>query len=255
FISTYLCTFAPVGTGDVTFSTEEGGVASGTRLEEGTVVKYVATPAYGYELTSITLNSTEILDQKYQEAFSGEFTMNSSNEMTITFAELTATLTYAYSGSGYIEVWSNDVQEGELFSNEATIPFNSELYVFSYPQGEYELQSLTINGETTGEVGSYLEELVEYGSVYHSVVGDVAIEAVFTGPNLVGVEGTETETVSVYANDGTIFVSGFNGAVQVVNISGQVVKEVVANDKTQITMPQGIYFVVTDNQVTKVVVK
>ena len=75
-----------------------------------------------------------------------------------------------------------------------------------------------------------------------------------TAPGI-GIEEADTDATSVYTADGTIYVNGFEGTAQVVNISGQVVKEFAVNGKTQVTMAQGIYFVVTDNQVSKVVVK
>ena len=51
------------------------------------------------------------------------------------------------------------------------------------------------------------------------------------------------------------YVKGYDGEVKVVNISGQVVKEFVANGNAEVSIAQGIYFVVSGDQVTKVVVK
>ncbi|MBR4119351.1 MAG: T9SS type A sorting domain-containing protein, partial [Bacteroidales bacterium] len=85
--------------------------------------------------------------------------------------------------------------------------------------------------------------------------GDVTIEAVFTGPDLVGIADADAEAVQVYATDGVIYINGYEGEVKVVNISGQVVKEFVANGNAEVSIAQGIYFVVSGDQVTKVVVK
>ena len=260
FISKYVLNYSVIGNGTVTLATEAGGVISGERVEEGTAVRFVATPAQGVsELTSITQNGTEILASTQREEFSDEFIMSGTTEMVFTFEEMNLILTYNYSGSGYIEVWSDDVKEGEQYGNGSYIPLNGNLYIFAFAQDGYELENLIINGESSyeydGETITYVDEVVEYGSAYYTISGDVTIEAIFTGPNLVGIEDADADVANVYATDGTIYVKGYDGEVKVVNISGQVVKEFVANGNAEVSIAQGIYFVVSGDQVTKVVVK
>jgi len=252
--------YSVVGNGTVTLATEAGGVVSGDRVEEGVAVRFIATPAQGVsELTSITQNGTEILVATQREEFSDEFIMSGTTEMVFTFEEMNLALTYNYSGSGYIEVWSDDVKEGEQYGNGSYIPLNGNLYIFAFAQDGYELENLIINGESSyeydGETITYVDEVVEYGSAYYTISGDVTIEAIFTGPNLVGIEDADADVANVYATDGTIYVKGYDGEVKVVNISGQIVKEFVANGNAEVSIAQGIYFVVSGDQVTKVVVK
>lgn len=260
FISKYVLNYSVVGNGTVTLATEAGGVVSGDRVEEGVAVRFIATPAQGVsELTSITQNGTEILVATQREEFSDEFIMSGTTEMVFTFEEMNLALTYNYSGSGYIEVWSDDVKEGEQYGNGSYIPLNGNLYIFAFAQDGYELENLIINGESSyeydGETITYVDEVVEYGSAYYTISGDVTIEAIFTGPNLVGIEDADADVANVYATDGTIYVKGYDGEVKVVNISGQIVKEFVANGNAEVSIAQGIYFVVSGDQVTKVVVK
>ncbi|MBR2476474.1 MAG: exo-alpha-sialidase [Bacteroidaceae bacterium] len=260
FISKYVLNYSIIGNGTVTLSTEAGGVISGERVEEGVAVRFIATPAQGVsELTSINQNGAEILAATQREEFSDEFIMSGTTEMVFTFEEMNLSLTYNYSGSGYIEVWSDDSQEGEQYANGSYIPLNGDLYIFAFAQDGYELESLIINGESSyeyeGETITYVDEVAEYGTAYYTVSGDVTIEAVFTGSDLVGIADADAEAVQVYATDGVIYINGYEGEVKVVNISGQVVNEFVANGNAEVSIAQGIYFVVSGDQVTKVVVK
>ena len=70
-----------------------------------------------------------------------------------------------------------------------------------------------------------------------------------------GVEFTEAEVAQVYAADGVIYINGYEGAVKVVNVAGQVIKDVNVNGNETLEVAAGLYIVVTGDQVTKVVVK
>ena len=115
--------------------------------------------------------------------------------------------------------------------------------------------TLVIPSELQKDIAAFLAEydIEEFGNAFETVTGDMYVVATFT--NLSGVEDADADVATVYATDGTIYVKGYEGDVKVVNISGQVVKDVVANGNTEISIAQGIYFVVSGNQVTKVVVK
>ena len=70
-----------------------------------------------------------------------------------------------------------------------------------------------------------------------------------------GVEFTEAEVAQVYAADGVIYINGYEGDVKVVNVAGQVIKDVNVNGNETLEVAAGLYIVVTGDQVTKVVVK
>ena len=70
-----------------------------------------------------------------------------------------------------------------------------------------------------------------------------------------GIEDADADAVQVYAADGVIYINGYEGNVKVVNIAGQVVKDVNVNGNDKLEMAAGLYMVVTGDQVTKVVVK
>ena len=70
-----------------------------------------------------------------------------------------------------------------------------------------------------------------------------------------GIESADADAVQVYAADGVIYINGYEGNVKVVNVAGQVVKDVNVNGNETLEMAAGLYMVITGDQVTKVVVK
>lgn len=246
FISKYIVTVNATENGTVIMSTDEGGVVSGSRVEEGANVTISATPSEGYKLSALVINGEDVIDEAATSAFTYNFAISAETTIEVTFAEITATLTTEIIGSGAIECWSGE-QTGTLYENGASLPLNGDFYVFPIPEDGAELLALTINEF------DFMGEYAEYGSAYYIVDGDMHVVATFSV--LEGIEDADADAATVYSADGTIYVKGYEGDVKVVNISGQVVKEVVANGNAEVAMPQGIYFVVSGDQVTKVVVK
>ena len=62
-------------------------------------------------------------------------------------------------------------------------------------------------------------------------------------------------TLSIFGAEGDIRINNYSGSIKVVNILGQIVKEINVSDNAQIKIAKGIYFVVTNEKATKVVVK
>ena len=235
----------------------EEAIASGDVIVEGTVLTVIATPDYAKQIDAIVVNGNDVASE-YDATEGYSFEVTAVTAIDVVFGDLQCDLTYTCTGNGQIEVWSS-VDEatgeaaGEQYANGAIVPLNGELYIFPIPAEGEEIVSISINGETTGVDGDLVEEFLAYGSIYYLVSGDVNIEVVIS--DYTGIEDASADAVSVYAADGSIFVNGFEGTAQVVNISGQVVKEFAVSGNAKVTMPQGIYFVVTGNKVAKVVIK
>lgn len=69
--------------------------------------------------------------------------------------------------------------------------------------------------------------------------------------------GIEEETISdseikVVSGNG-IEINDYYGKLRIVTLSGQVIKETYVNGSAQISLPKGIYIVVTENNAQKVV--
>lgn len=75
------------------------------------------------------------------------------------------------------------------------------------------------------------------------------------GSDFTGVEDAVIENGNITVKGNAIVVEGYAGKVQVVSISGQVVKDMIVNEFAEIEMPQGLYIVVTANGAQKVIVK
>lgn len=59
----------------------------------------------------------------------------------------------------------------------------------------------------------------------------------------------------IFAANGAIHIRNYSGSLKVINILGQVVKETTISNNAQIKMAKGIYFVVTNDKASKVVIK
>ena len=87
-----------------------------------------------------------------------------------------------------------------------------------------------------------------------TVTGNVYLEAWFEAIPATTYQ-VLVEAAQVYAADGVIYINGYEGEVKVVNIAGQVVKNVTVDGNDTLDVAAGLYMVVTGDQVTKVVVK
>ena len=75
------------------------------------------------------------------------------------------------------------------------------------------------------------------------------IESDFTGIEDSNISATE---IKVIAGNG-IDICNYYGKLQVINLAGQVIKDTYVNGSVQITLPKGMYIVVTNNNSQKVV--
>ena len=96
---------------------------------------------------------------------------------------------------------------------------------------------------------------VPVGSVASYQVADGWKNFFIQESTFTGVESAEIVTENITVKGGNIVVEGYVGKVQVVSISGQVVKDIMVNDFAEISMPQGLYIVVTSKGAQKVIVK
>ncbi|MBR2475573.1 MAG: T9SS type A sorting domain-containing protein, partial [Bacteroidaceae bacterium] len=75
------------------------------------------------------------------------------------------------------------------------------------------------------------------------------IESEFTG---VDEEVISTSDIKVISGNG-IEINDYYGRIRIVNLAGQVIKETYVNGSAQISLPKGIYIIVTENNSQKVV--
>ena len=75
------------------------------------------------------------------------------------------------------------------------------------------------------------------------------IESEFTG---VEEEEVSASDIKVILGNG-IEINDYYGRMRIVNLAGQVVKDVYVNGYIQLSLPKGIYIVVTENSSQKVI--
>ena len=242
--------------GSITLSYTEGGAAvqSGDQVEEGTSLTVTVTPNAQMELSSLVINGEECAGDYTAEGY--VFTVEDDTEITVAFAAQVFTLEFSSTGGGHIEIWTAMDDTGwypggtQYESGDEVI--GSMIYIFSYPEGREELESLTINGEPQD-----ISELEFWGSIGYKVEEDVNIVAVFSGETPSGVEEAAADAVKVYSAAGAIVIeSGEAVSADIYTAGGVLVKSVTAIAGTdRIEVPDGIYMVKVGAKVLKVAVR
>ena len=67
-------------------------------------------------------------------------------------------------------------------------------------------------------------------------------------------ENNTNTTAKVYTSNGTIYINGYNGTAKIINMAGQIIKEINVDDSAQIELSRGIYSVIIDGKTIKVVI-
>ena len=82
----------------------------------------------------------------------------------------------------------------------------------------------------------------------------IAYDIVVNVTDLSGIENSESNSAKIYASNGVININNYTGNVKIVNIAGEVVKDIFCDTDAQIKVNKGIYLVVTSEGVIKVVI-
>ncbi len=127
FAKTYAVTLTNKGEGTLTAT----GADNLNAVPEGTELTIEATPAEGYELTSLTANDTDILATK-------KFTVTADTEVKATFTKKTYAVTLTKEGEGTLTATGAD--------DLNAVPYGTELTIEATPAAGYELTALTANG-------------------------------------------------------------------------------------------------------------
>ena len=101
------------------------------RIPYGTELTITATPAEGYELTTLTANGEDILSTK-------RFVVKGDTEVKATFAQKTLAVTLTHEGEGSLTATGYD--------KLSAVPYGTELTIVAQPKQGYELTALTANG-------------------------------------------------------------------------------------------------------------
>ena len=149
-IETYTVTWAEPENGTLTVTTDTGTLESGATVEAGTSITVTATPDEGYELETLTVGGKTFT--------SGEsYVVEANTEIEATFAEVPPTMytvSWAEPENGTLTVTTDT---GTLQSG-ATVEAGTSITVTATPDEGYELETLTVGGETFTSGESYVVE-------------------------------------------------------------------------------------------------
>ena len=148
---TYAVTFTQIGEGYLNAT----GADDLDAVPYGTELTVVATPATGYELTTLTANGRDILSTK-------RFVVKGDTEVKATFTqkERNYAVTFTQTGEGRVTATGADDLDA--------VPYGTELTVVATPATGYELTALTANGRDILSTQRFV------------VKGDTEVKATFT---------------------------------------------------------------------------
>ncbi len=181
------------GTLKVLRNTDE--VAPGSKLDEGTELKVIATPSNGYELQALTVAGVDVTAQAVKGIYT--FTLSKDTEIVATFKAKGQpgqqfTLSFTQPANGTLKVLRNtdEVAPGSKLDE------GTELKVIATPSNGYELQALTVAGvDVTAQVVK--------GVYTFTLKADTQIAATFkeVKKNIINpVESSLLATLEVYPN-------------------------------------------------------
>ena len=263
FSTQYLITINETSGGSLTVKKGATTLNSGDRVGAGTTLTITAKGSGSNWVKSILVDGVNVMTTSQAKTYTVTVKVTSSTTITAVYGAPKVILTYEYSGSGYIEVWSSDsYNEGD----EETTPVTPAGYkynmwdevgetgvcIFVFPMNGASLISLTINDEEQ----DLDADLAEYGDIYIEDPSEpIHIVATFDGVGN-GVESAEAAAINVFAVAGGIMVETVEAAnVEVYTIAGVLVNAQTVSGSATIEMPQGVYIVKVADKVEKVIVK
>ena len=204
-------------------------VENGATVPYGTVVDIVATPAAGYELEGITINSEPYVNTGFGYLVAGDLNIEA------TFVEVPVTM--------YTVSWTADncditveTAEGTTVENGGEVAEGTELTITATAADGYELESLTVNGDD-----------FENGATW-TVAGDVTIAATVRGT---GLDEAVAEGIYYDAASQTLYV-GAAQTLSVYDVTGRKVVETAVDGTFDASaLRGGIYIAVADGKIVK----
>jgi len=177
-------------------------------------------------------------------------------------------------GKGYIIKILANIDNGELFffSNKG-ITLNESIQKYTINNGYSHLgnpYTYNINPRDLVYADRYYslknnkfvestDDLLPFQSfiVYNETQLYKSASAIYTEPGLesVGISAMETENIKIWQNEGSLWITGTNGPINVYSAQGQLVYTGNIEGKTQIALSPGLYLVKTKNQTTKIIIK
>ena len=138
----------------------------------------------------------------------------------------------------------SSTEGGVATASASEAEYNSSVTLTATPDDNYEFVNWTLNGEeisTELTISVIVTADVEFVANFKEIESSIKEESI--------------NNAIVYSINNAIIIKDYIGIARVVNLAGQIIKEVNVVDYLQIDINSGVYFVVTNDNVTKVLVK
>lgn len=257
FSSSYTVDILSTTNGTLSATVDGGSLSSGTKVAEGTEVVITASTTAKYELQQLLINGENVIDQ----VVNNQYTLTVTEETTVSalFGEVVCTISYSWTGGGYIEVWSSEdygsdgyssTPAGTQYGQGSAATYGTNIYIFPFEENGT-VESILVNGEEC----IYDITIDGYSSVEYTVLAPISIVAVFSGETT-GIESADADAVSVYTVSGGVkVITSAATAVEVYTITGSQIVSVQVSGAETIALEAGIYLVKAEGKVSKVIVK
>ena len=247
--TSYKLTYTAGANGALVANRESGEtISSGSAVDTDTKVRLTATPKEGFELEKWIVNGSTLSDK----GLSIELTMDKDQTVEVSFIKKVVEYTLSYSikpeTQGKLMVTNTKTQE-EIASGSKVAEGTEITCQVSVPDGsKWQLDKWVINGADYAEGA-------KMSSIKLTVSKDLKIEAVLVQNNAVDTPANADYTV--FIQDGQLRIEGLSAPAQIFlyNTLGELIlsRQVETSPIALGDLPEGIYYVLVEGNVYKVV--
>ncbi len=189
-----------------------------------------------------TSETTEVfgLSTNYERYYAYAYDSNDKGHNIVTY---TLSVPDGYVITGYdMTYWVSSTHKGQVTvanDESSNTPTNTNDQYLSASGLNTQSTSFTLTASKTGQQYITIESFV------------VTIKK--EGGDISNIEDNIETPAKIYASNGVVYINNYTGNVKIVNVAGQIVKDIYCNENTQIEVNKGIYLVVTSEGVVKVI--
>ena len=247
--SSYKLTYTAGANGSLEANRENGEtIASGSDVDTDTKVRLTATPNDGFELEKWVVNGSTLSDK----GLTIELTMDKDQTVEATFVKKVVEYTLSYSikpeTQGKLMVTNTKTQE-EIASGSKVAEGTEITCQVSVPDGsKWQLDKWVINGADYTEGAKKL-------SINLTMSKDLQIEAILSKGN--AVDTPDNADYLVFIQEGQLYINGLSAPTQALlyNTLGELIlaRQVETSPIAIGDLPEGIYYVLVEGRVYKVI--
>ena len=247
--SSYKLTYTAGANGSLEANRENGEtIASGSDVDTDTKVRLTATPNDGFELEKWVVNGSTLSDK----GLTIELTMDKDQTVEATFIKKVVEYTLSYSikpeTQGKLMVTNTKTQE-EIASGSKVAEGTEITCQVSVPDGsKWQLDKWVINGADYTEGAKKL-------SINLTMSKDLQIEAILSKGN--AVDTPDNADYLVFIQEGQLYINGLSAPTQALlyNTLGELIlaRQVETSPIAIGDLPEGIYYVLVEGRVYKVI--